>query len=130
MDWVGYSFWSNEVKHPVALDIAREKGKPVFMAEITPRGFWLNQTSGGLIWSDWFSVLFDHIEQNQDVIKAISYINTHWDADPMWQGKGWGDSRIEINNELKQKWLDKMDEPLYHHTNKGTYSLIGFDSVE
>ena len=126
VDWIGYSFWSNEARHPVALELAREKGLPVFIAEITPRGFWLAQTNGGMIWQDWFAVLFDHIEQNKDVIRAISYINTHWDADPMWKGKGWGDSRIETNLELKKRWSEKMAESMYLHSPVGVYDLIGF----
>ena len=126
VDWIGYSFWSNEIRQPVALELAREKGLPVFIAEITPRGFWLDKASGDLVWFDWFQVLFDHIEQNRDVIKAISYINANWDADPMWQGKGWGESRIEINPRLSQRWQEKMDESLYLHTTEGIYQNIGF----
>ena len=64
--------------------IAREWGKPVFIAEITPRGFFLGQASGN-VWTDWYEALFDHIEEHPDMIKAISYINTDWDAEPMWE---------------------------------------------
>ena len=124
VDWIGYSYWANSIAPQVSLELARKKNKPIFIAETTPRGFWLNKTKNSLIWSDWFQILFDHIEANSDVIKAVSYINTDWDAQPMWDG--WGDSRIETNPELKERWLEKMAEKQYIHHTKGTYDLIGF----
>lgn len=118
VDWLGYSYWHNENRAPVVFDLAREKGLPVFIAEITPRGFWLNQVDGDLIWNDWFQLLFDHIDANQDVIRAISYINANWNSDPMWHGKGWGDSRIQINTPLKLKWLEKMATAQFIHNTQ------------
>lgn len=132
VDWIGYSYWTNKSASPIALEFAQEKGKPVFIAETTPRGFWLDKASGNLIWSDWYAQLFDHIERYPDLIKAVSYINTHWDAVPMWTG--WGDTRIELNEELKAKWLEKMsDENYIHgtsqktvHGTENTFDLIRF----
>lgn len=125
VDWIGYSYWSSMDKEPVAFEFARQKGKPVFIAEITPRGIWLDKAGGSLIWFDWFEGLFHHVEKYSDVIKAISYINANWDEVPMWTG--WGDTRIEVNKELKKRWLEKMAEDKYIHTTQGTYDLIGFE---
>ncbi|TAP40271.1 hypothetical protein EYS00_08880 [Alteromonas sp. KUL49] len=116
VDWLGYSYWHNETRSPVVFELAREKNLPVFAAEVTPRGFWMDMVDGNLIWVDWFSLFFDHIEANKDVVKAISFINADWDADPMWKGRGWGDSRIQRNVQLKNRWLEKMAEPIYIHT--------------
>ena len=124
VDWIGYSYWANNEPHAVTLDFAREKGIPVFIAETTPRGFWLNKTDVNLIWGDWFEILFDHIEENIDIIKAVSYINTNWDAQPMWTG--WGDTRIESNAKLKKRWMEQMNKPEYVHQTDGTYELIKF----
>ena len=124
VDWIGYSFWANESPHPVALDIAREKNKPVFIAEATPRGFFLPLLKNGRVWDDWFRIFFDHVEANADVIKAVSYINANWDADPMWDG--WGDTRIETNPKLMKKWQDLMSDQRYIHQTQGTYNLIRF----
>lgn len=125
VDWIGYSYWHNEFGAEVAIELAREKGKPIFIAETTPRGFWLSKNSGPLIWGDWFKVLFDHIEAHPDIIKAVSYINANWDAQDMWTG--WGDTRIETNPELKKHWLEKMATPHYVHGTESTYELIGFE---
>lgn len=113
VDWLGYSYWHNETKEPVVFDLAREKQLPVLVAEVTPRGFWLNMTDPELIWNDWFVPFFEHVESHKDVIRGISYINSHWDGVPMW--RGWGDSRIQLSDKLRQKWLEKMAEPLYLH---------------
>jgi hypothetical protein len=50
---------------------------------------------------------------------------TTWGAGPMWSG--WGDSRIETNAKLKQKWMETMQQESYIHQTEGTYELIGFD---
>lgn len=126
VDWLGYSYWSNVANDENVLALAREKSKPVMIAETTPRGFFLGQL-GGLVWWDWFAVLFDHIEANADVIKAVSYINADWDSQEMWTG--WGDSRIQVNAEVRSLWLEKMAEPLYLHGTDGTYDAIGFAST-
>ena len=130
VDWVGYSYWSGgTVSNSETLALAREKGLPVFIAEATPRGFFLNQLNG-MVWNDWFQHFFDHIEANKDVIKAISYINTNWDVQPMWRGNGWGNSRIESNKPLQDRWQEKIKQPLYVHTTENTYDLIGFSAKE
>lgn len=125
VDWLGYSYWHNETRPPVVFDIAREKGLPVFAAEVTPRGFWLDQVNGELIWIDWFQLFFDHIEANKDVVRAISFINADWDNDPMWKGRGWGDSRIQRNVKLKAKWLEKMATPMYIHSPVSVNQMVG-----
>lgn len=125
VDWIGYSYWASMDRAPTAFELAKEKGKPVFIAEITPHGFWFNKADGDLIWFDWFEGLFDHIEKYPDQIKAISYINSDWDSQPMWTG--WGDTRIEINDKLKKRWLEKMATDKYVHSTEGAYSLIGFE---
>ena len=125
VDWIGYSYWSGGNYPGYALQMAREKGLPVFIAEAAPRGFFLNQI-GGMVWIDWFLHFFNHVEANKDVIRAISYINANWDAQPMWEGKGWGNSNLQENTEAMQAWLGKMEDPLYVHGTKGTYDLINF----
>ena len=36
------------------------------------------------IWQDWYQPFFDFIYQNNDVIKVVAYINTHWETQPRW----------------------------------------------
>ena len=127
VDWLGYSYWEGGTYSDLALDFARRTGKPIFMAESTPRGLFLDQESGEL-WDAWFADYFKHIEDNADVIKAISYINANWDAQAMWQGRDWGNSRLQDNEVLATKWRETMSQPPYVHTVDGTYELIRFNA--
>ena len=126
VDWIGYSFWHYEAKHNVALDLAREKDKPVMLAEVTPRGLFLGQLQE-LVIHDWYANLFAHIEANRDTIKALAYIDANWDSQPMWNGRGWGDSRVRVNDHVREWWAGKMAQPGYRHGPEGLYEAIGFD---
>ncbi len=75
------------------------------------------------IWEKWFVPYFNYIEKNADVIKAVHYINCDWDSQFVWGRENvaahaprgyaegyWGDTRLEINEELGKKWLEKVSE--------------------
>ena len=126
VDWLGYSYWQGGTFSNNALDFARRIGKPIFIAESTPRGYQMISSDDN-VWFDWFRFYFRHIEENADVVKAVSYINADWDADAMWQGRGWGNTRIQDNPLIAEQWLRKMDEERYVHGTTATYELIGFD---
>ena len=125
VDWVGYSYWSGNTFSSETLDLAREKGKPILIAEATPRGF-RTDTGSPLIWFDWFAFAFQHMEDNADIIKGFAYINAHWESQTMWEGGAWGDSRIEANEFVTNMWKQKMAEDRYVHQTEGTYDLIRF----
>ena len=99
------------------LDFARAHNKKVLIAEAAPKAFDLaNNTArctggpspaGGItnvtseeIWDTWFVDFFTYIEENNDVIAAVAYINANWHEQPQWRcvagdnscGNGyWGD---------------------------------------
>lgn len=114
------------------LGFARARGKPVFVAELSPQGFDLDEstrrnigaiwdgTSGEdlrrvtpqRIWQTWYEPFIDYLEQNKDVIQAIAYINVDWDSQPAWgapyaQGY-WGDSRLQTSPEIAEKWNHRI----------------------
>jgi hypothetical protein len=122
VDWVGYSFWGGQGKE--ALAFARGHHKPAFIAESTPRGQFLDRMEGKAAWNQWFQKYFKHIEDNLDVIRAVSYINCDWDAQPMWTD--WGNTRLECNAYVKEKWLEQMQKPIYINAKDKPMSLIDF----
>ncbi len=128
VDWLGYSYWegSFSADTSAALIFAKDKNKPIFIAEITPRGHFLNQEDGEALWNTWYKTFFEHIEQNRDQIKAISYINANWDAQLMWKGNGWGDTRLQINPHIKKRWLDEIAEAQYVNGDDQPLLVIGF----
>ncbi|MCH2179854.1 MAG: glycoside hydrolase family 3 C-terminal domain-containing protein [Mariniblastus sp.] len=125
-DWVGYSWWGGEKDGQAALDFARKRGKPIFIAEATPRGHFFDKEDHDEIWDSWFETFFKHIEDNLDVVRAVSYINADWDAQDMWDG--WGQTRIETAPAIKSKWLQRMAEPRYVNAADKPFKLIGFPS--
>ncbi len=124
VDWCGYSFFSrwDEVQ---MIDFARKKGKPVFIAEATPtistatvkttgktkETILSNPDQAKEAWEKWFVPFFKTIEENEDVIKAISYINCQWKANPMWIDnptfKG-VDARLQTSEDISAKWKEKI----------------------
>jgi len=123
-DWVGYSWWGGERDGQAALDYARKVGKPVFIAESTPRGHFFDKEDHREIWNSWFESFFKHIEANQDVVRAVSYINCDWDAQDMWTD--WGQTRIETAPLIKQRWQEKMADPAFINADDKPFEVVGF----
>ena len=117
--------------------IARKKRKPMMIAESSNQGYSnsdltkrhitkiLDGSSGNnpikkeaaQLWEEWYAPFFRWIEANEDVVKGVSYINAHWDAQQMWgppynQGY-WGDSRIEVNEAIKKLWIKEFSKPYW-----------------
>ncbi|MGJ8693486.1 MAG: glycoside hydrolase family 26 protein [Thalassotalea sp.] len=152
VDWVSFSVFYRDLSqwnyapaaapddiHQAALTFARSHKKPVMIAESAPQGYRLgilthspiqmNQQTpktAAQIWQAWFVPYFSFIEQNNDVIRAVAYINTHWETQGMWQclpnipapqagcnSGNWGDSRIQANPLIKTKWLEKVNNAAF-----------------
>ena len=123
-EWVGYSWWGGDKDAQPALDYARKVGKPVFIAEATPRGHFFDKEDHKEVWDGWFTKFFNHIDENIDVIRAVSYINADWDSQDMWDG--WGQSKIETAPYIKERWLEKMAEPRFINAADEPFEQIGF----
>jgi hypothetical protein len=119
------------------LHFARSKDKPVMVAESAPQGYDLenltqanssilwNGKSGSEktsktaddIWREWFVPFFEYIHDNADTIRAVAYISADWNTQRMWakpynQGY-WGDSRVQTNSVIREKWLDEVSDELF-----------------
>ena len=64
------------------------------------------------IWSSFYGPMFKLMEDNSDVIRSLAYINVHWDSQAMWgppyESGYWGDTRLEVNPELAQRFSDAI----------------------
>ncbi|MCP4885671.1 MAG: sulfatase-like hydrolase/transferase [Planctomycetaceae bacterium] len=123
-DWIGYSWWGGVKDALPALEYARKVHKPVFIAEATPRGHFFDQEDHQQLWEGWFTDFFNHIETNQDVVRAVSYINADWDSQKMWDD--WGQTRIETAPYIKQRWLEMMARPQFINGIDNPFVQIGF----
>ncbi|MBA7533571.1 hypothetical protein ES705_25812 [subsurface metagenome] len=124
VDWLGYSHFDGTGTG--IIEIAREKNKPVLICEATPRGHDLETEDGETVWNNWFQPLFNHIGSNSDVIKGLAYINVDWDSQPMWSGQGWGDSRVEVNAYILDKWLSEITENKWLNGSPDLFTQLGY----
>ncbi|GAA1359462.1 RICIN domain-containing protein [Catellatospora chokoriensis] len=150
VDWVGMSAFYGATYNQVqwacktpsispralqdrVLNFARGHGKPVMIAEASPQGFTTGAktrscifnkspqaTTADAIWNTWYADFFGYIAANADVIRAVAYINTNWDAQPNWQCNGapagqpgcangyWGDSRIQADATIRSRFLAEL----------------------
>ncbi len=135
------------------LDFAREHEKPVMIAEAAPQAYSTSllvssasfyrsdrPITAERLWDAWYADWFSFIEDNTDIVRAVAYINTQWDATPMWRcdlgaqkkpgdyvpvdpkapnnpacpARGyWGDSRVEANPYILKKFKAELQKPLY-----------------
>lgn len=114
VDWLGYSYFDGNPSliGGGILSLAREKGKPVFIAEAAPKRDNAAE-DGDALWKSWYEPFLNHIRANRDVIGALSYINCNWESQSMWKGQGWGDSRIQVNDTLRTLWQDVLGGGLF-----------------
>ncbi|NKF51406.1 hypothetical protein G3R49_12640 [Shewanella sp. WXL01] len=150
VDWIGVSVFYRDLKQwaytppytpdfaqQQILQFARHKQKPILIAEAAPQAYRTGALTHSYIqkntqkpisaeqlWQDWYQPLFDFIYANQDVIRALAYINTHWETQGMWhcaedasppnddcRNGNWGDSRVQANPYIQQKWLEQISNP-------------------
>jgi hypothetical protein len=132
VDWVGVSIfqqvypWANgndaanfaggnmqQVSE--VLDFAKLHKKPIMIAESTPFGGMkvastkyknISDGDGDIIWDLWFQKTLDLIEAYD--ISMWSYINCDWDAQPMWHGVGFGDTRLVTSKVVMNRWWNKV----------------------
>lgn len=140
VDWCGVSFF-NRWREIEMFEYARKKGKPVFIAEASPTISDFNtKFTGNTIetqlsdpkqaeeaWEKWFVPFFNAIDENPDVVKAVSYINCHWDSHPIWVNnptfKGI-DARLHLSDSISARWKRITGQPKYLKASEGLYDLL------
>lgn len=141
VDWLGTSFFNNWRKIEM-FEFARKKRKPVFIAEASPtisdpdaepnRGITLetklsNPEQAEQAWQEWFVPFFDAIEENKDVVKAVHYINCHWDSHRMWFENPTFrkiDARLQLSEEISKRWNEKISDPKFIMSSPELYDNL------
>ncbi len=124
VDWFGLSFFDAFNKSDAArfARLAGQHGKPLMIAEATP--YRVGVLEGERSWTRWFARLFDFIEAWD--VHMVCYINSDWEAQPMFRGQGWGDARLDRHRDVKRKWIAKISEPRYLMSSPGLWSELSF----
>lgn len=135
VDWCGYSYFGNPDTEMITF--ARKHQKPVFIAEATPvfqedtlyfDADLSKEKVAIKAWNKWFTPFFKLINENQDIVKAFSYINVNWPSQPMWIDNltfQKVDSRIQNSEYLSKKWLAEISQPRYLKATDGLFSKLG-----
>ena len=105
-------------------NFADEHDKPVMIAEATPRRLITTGAPEGH-WNSWFQPLFNTIYGN-DRIKALAYINANWNAQNMWTGQGWGDSRVQEVPYIKNLWLGEIGKPAWLTASNSLFDSLNY----
>jgi len=141
VDWCSFSFFARW-KEQEMIEFARKKDKPVFIAEASPTlsDFTVKfdgNTKESILskpiqaqeaWDKWFVPFFLTIDENPDVLKAISYINCHWKAHAMWKGNPTFrrvDARLHTSELINGKWKEEMSKEQYIHASPTLYQDLG-----
>lgn len=108
VDWFGASLFSTgNIPYATKLHLmAKAHKKPFMIAEASPSGMYTKHGK-----KDWFRHIFRFIEENN--IEAFSYINSNWDAMPMFKSLKWGDARIENDSVIQELWLREISQQRY-----------------
>ncbi len=140
VDWCAVSFF-NRWDEIQMFKFARSKGKPVFIAEATPT---ISDYTGKLYgttketqlsnpeqaqeaWDKWFVPFFNAIEENADVVKAVHYINCHWDSHRMWDENPTFqkiDARLQLSEMISNKWKAETSKPKYIKSSPDLYAYL------
>ena len=146
VDWMGTShFIFDQTVQNHFLDFARIHNKPVLIAEAAPQGYDLDELTYSApddgqnfapktaeeIWDEWYGPFFAFIHDNADVIRAVAYINTDWHSQAMWGPDGgngyWGDSRVQANDTIRERWLAEIGTPFWLHGTPDLFKMLGYD---
>ena len=136
------------------LEFARLHNKPVMIPEAAPQGYQIDEETispagirieefvgAEVIWDNWYLDWFDFIEDNQDVIRAVAYINVDWNSQLFWHcdpgvitgtfwdpnnpdapfcANGyWGDTRIQGHPYIQSRFKERLENPVYVNGGKG-----------
>ncbi|CAG0937714.1 Reducing-end xylose-releasing exo-oligoxylanase Rex8A [Thermoflexales bacterium] len=144
--WVGLSYFAQAAcdlaPANAVLNFARQHGKPVMIAGATPQGYDIGQltysTDGqdfrhmlsGAIWKEWFQPFFGFIQENTDVIKAVTYLNAPWNSQKRWgppYANGyWGDARVQANRGVLEKWKAAITDARYLQAAPDLFEKLGY----
>jgi len=108
VDWFGASMFSTEQIPIVSklLKLGRKHGKPFMICESSPWGMYTVRAK-----IDWFQHIFQFIKDQN--VEAFCYIDSNWDVMPMYQGQHIGDARLEENDDIKNLWLNEINQDRY-----------------
>lgn len=126
VDWVGVSYFRQPERYIDAVaELAARLNKPLMVAEASP--WHVPAVRGDEAWRKWFEPFFAFVERHG--VKMVSYINCDWDAFPLFASQRWGDTRVQSNRTVKDRWLRTVDAPPFLSHGPGLFETLGFEAL-
>lgn len=123
VDWFAVSYFAQGPANMGRMvKFARDRGKPLMIAEATPFGSGVLE--GEKSWNHWFKPFFRFIREKD--VKAVCYINWDWEQIPMFRGKGWGNCRVQDNPLVFDRWKTETSDPSFLHSSTNLFKSVGF----
>jgi hypothetical protein len=129
VDWAGISvFRQFDATLGTVADIdalcafAKSRNRPIMIAESAPYG-----GVSEARWTNWFQPCLELIGRHH--IQMWCYINTDWEAQPMFAGQGWGDTRIQQNTCVQSNWLAALSQPMFLKKSAELYPRLHADAT-
>jgi oligosaccharide reducing-end xylanase len=104
VDWMGISYCDGNVVGS-KLEFAREHLKPIMLNATS--------TSSQSDWNQWFGPLFKFANENNDVVRAVTYLNA-------------GNSRIDANADILKRWKDETKQSFWLRASPKLFNELGF----
>lgn len=125
VDWFAISLFGRENNEGAALfaRYARQRGKPLMIAEATPLGGLAGTKEGVHTWEGWFRPFFEYIEKND--VRVVCFIPVDWESIRTYRGKGWRDARVQAVPEIKRRWLAEVGQARYLKSSPGLFEALG-----
>lgn len=126
VDWFAVSLFGRENNEGAALfaGYARQRGKPLMIAEATPLGGLVGTPGGIHTWDSWFRPFFDYIERND--VRVVCFIPVDWESIETYRGKGWRDTRVQVVPAIKERWLAEVGKATYLKASEGLFEGLGY----
>ena len=112
VDWCAISYFANPQWFPM-IQFTKAHNKPLMLAECSPT-IGTNATEVDKI--KWYRILFKFI-QSKD-IKALCYINANWDEQAMFEQFAWGNSKLNVSENIKNYWLENIKDERFINLDK------------
>lgn len=124
VDWFGISYFfpSNTRFQERIIKLAKEKQKPVMIAEASPS--FITTLKGKKSWDTFFQPMFDLVQKYN--IKMLCYINCNWDDYGMFASLKWGDARLQNDDYVKLYWKKEIEKSKYLHSSPELFNILGY----
>ncbi len=104
VDWISISYCDGKPVEEI-IRFARAHLKPVMITAAPP--------SSNADWNDWFAPFFHFVNDNNDVVRAVTYIHE-------------GEGRLDLHDEFLKQWKEETKQAFWLRAGPSLFNTLGF----